>query len=44
LLAVPSAIIPETRNILFNPSHPDAARARIEHVREHVVDPRLLRP
>jgi RES domain-containing protein len=43
LLAVPSAIIPETRNILFNPSHPEAARVRIEHVTEHVVDPRLLR-
>jgi RES domain-containing protein len=42
LLAVPSAIIPETRNVLFNPSHSDASRVRIEHVGEHVVDPRLL--
>jgi len=29
LLQVPSAIVPETENFLFNPSHPDAAKFRI---------------
>ena len=43
LLAVPSAVVPETDNILFNPAHPDAERVTVVRVTDHVVDPRLLR-
>lgn len=43
LLAVPSAIVPETDNVLFNPAHPDAKRVTVVRVTDHVVDPRLLR-
>ena len=42
LLLVPSAIVPETLNVLLNPSHPDAGRFVIAQVSEHVIDPRLL--
>jgi RES domain-containing protein len=42
LLAVPSAIVPETFNLLVNPAHPDAARIRIAQASDHVIDPRLL--
>jgi RES domain-containing protein len=42
LLMVPSAIVPETVNVLLNPTHPDAKRAVIARVTEHVIDPRLL--
>ena len=40
-LDVPSALVPETWNILLNPAHPDAARARIVEVGEHPLDARL---
>ena len=43
LLKVPSAVVPETMNLLLNPSHPDAARVSIARVSDHVVDSRLLR-
>lgn len=43
LLMVPSAIVPETLNVLVNPSHPDARRILIARVSEHVIDPRLLK-
>jgi RES domain-containing protein len=43
LLAVPSAVVPETYNILLNPAHPEAPRIVVVHVSEHVIDPRLLR-
>jgi len=41
-LLVPSAVVPETLNVLLNPGHPDADRFVIAHVSEHVIDPRLL--
>ncbi len=43
LLTVPSALVPETFNVLLNPAHYDAARVVVSRVSEHVVDPRLLR-
>lgn len=42
LLRVPSAIVPETCNVLLNPRHPGAARITITDVGEHPLDPRLL--
>jgi RES domain-containing protein len=42
LLAVPSAIVPETSNMLLNPAHAGAKRIAIAHARDHVIDPRLL--
>jgi RES domain-containing protein len=42
LLAAPSAIVPETFNVLLNPNHADAERAVILPASEHVIDPRLL--
>lgn len=42
LLSVPSAIVPETMNVLLNPAHPDATRIIIVQTSEHVIDPRLL--
>lgn len=42
LLAVPSAIVPETSNVLVNPAHPDATRLRIVQTTSHVIDPRLV--
>ena len=41
LLRVPSIIIPESGNLLLNPAHPDAAKARIAAMRPFVFDPRL---
>jgi len=43
LLIVPSAIAPETFNVLLNPSHPDAKRFTIVNAKEHAIDPRLLK-
>ena len=43
LLVVPSAIVPETFNVLLNPMHQDATRMEIMTAGEHVIDPRLLR-
>ena len=42
LLRVPSAIIPETFNLLLNPRHPDASRIRIISHRDYPWDQRLL--
>ena len=42
-LEVPSVLVPDTFNTLFNPRHADASRVRIIEVLEHVLDPRLLR-
>lgn len=42
-LAVPSAVLPEERNLLINPRHPDAARVRIAESRPFAFDLRLLR-
>jgi RES domain-containing protein len=43
LLVVPSAIVPETHNVLINPDHPDAASVRLVDTSEHVIDPRLVK-
>jgi RES domain-containing protein len=41
LLRLPSAIVPETANFLFNPIHADAARFRIAGIFEYPFDIRL---
>lgn len=43
LLVVPSALVPETFNILFNPDHRDARRIVISQVTDHDLDPLLVR-
>jgi len=43
LLRVPSAVVPETFNLLLNPAHADANRVEVVQVNEHAIDPRLLR-
>jgi RES domain-containing protein len=42
LLRVPSALVPDTFNVLLNPAHPQARQVTIVSVSKHVVDPRLL--
>jgi RES domain-containing protein len=42
LLLVPSAIVPETNNVLINPDHSDAARIAIVATTAHLFDSRLL--
>jgi len=42
LLRVPSAIVPETGNILINPLHADAARIRVVRVHAQTLDRRLV--
>ncbi|HYL95975.1 MAG TPA: RES family NAD+ phosphorylase [Terriglobales bacterium] len=42
LLRVPSAIVPETFNVLLNPRHPEAARIHIVSHRDYPWDKRLL--
>ena len=41
LLLVPSAIVPETTNFLFNPSHSDATKFNIEETFLYPFDVRL---
>ena len=43
LLNVPSAIVPETFNVLLNPAHQDAKRIAIVQAGKHAIDPRLLK-
>ena len=43
LLSVPSAIVPETFNVLLNPAHQDAKRIVIIQTGEHAIDRRLLK-
>lgn len=43
LLRVPSAVVPETFNVLLNPGHADAGTLEVVQVSEHAIDPRLLR-
>jgi RES domain-containing protein len=43
LLSVPSAIVPDTFNVLMNPLHQDARRIRVVKSGEYGVDPRLLK-
>ncbi len=42
VLSVPSAIVPEERNYLLNPSHPDFSRIMIASPSAYRIDPRLL--
>jgi len=42
LLSVPSAIVPEQRNFLLNPVHPDAMHLRAKRERRFQFDLRLL--
>lgn len=41
-LHVPSAVVPEEKNILVNPNHPDFKKLRIESVSSFKIDSRLL--
>jgi len=43
LLTVPSALVPETFNVLLNPAHLDAKRIVVTRIIEHVIDQRLLK-
>ncbi|MGH9586041.1 MAG: RES family NAD+ phosphorylase [Acidobacteriaceae bacterium] len=43
LLRVPSAIIPETANYLFNPVHPDAKKFRVTEALRCPFDARIKR-
>jgi len=43
LLSVPSALVPETFNVLLNPAQPGASRVVVVSVGEHTVDARLRR-
>lgn len=42
VLDVPSAVIPEERNVLINPRHPDASEVTIARERPFSFDPRLF--
>jgi RES domain-containing protein len=42
-LQVPSAVLPEERNLLVNPRHPEAVRVRVVDSRPFSFDLRLLR-
>lgn len=41
-LSVPSAVVPEEKNILINPNHPAFKKIRIESVSSFSLDSRLL--
>jgi RES domain-containing protein len=41
LLVVPSVIVPEEINVLFNPQHADSARITATKIRKWLYDPRL---
>ena len=41
-LAAPSVIVPQERNIMLNPAHPDMALVSIVKVEEFRLDERLL--
>ena len=42
VLSVPSAILPEERNYVFNPRHPEASRLEMVRKRRFTFDPRLI--
>jgi len=44
LLVAPSIIVPEERNILINPAHPESRRITATKVRKWQYDPRLITP
>lgn len=41
LMVLPSIIVPEERNVLINPQHPESARIAAKKVRKWLYDPRL---
>jgi len=43
LLIVPSAIVPDERNVLINPRHPASVGVTAKKVRKWLYDPRLIR-
>jgi RES domain-containing protein len=43
LLRVPSVLVPDARNVLINPAHPDVTRMRITKTEEIPLDHRLAR-
>lgn len=43
MLAVPSAVVPEERSYLVNPTHPDVRHITTEPPRPVVYDPRQFR-
>lgn len=43
VLSVPSVLVPEERNFLVNPAHPDFPRLRMGPPRPFTLDPRLIR-
>ena len=42
LLAVPSALVPQTHNVLFNPLHPDAHKTQVADIVRHPFDSRFF--
>jgi RES domain-containing protein len=44
LLRVPSAIVPDTFNVLLNPGNAEAGRIAVMMISEHPIDPRLVKP
>jgi len=38
---VPSIVVPEERNVLINPGHPDAKKLQVKKVRKWMFDIRL---
>ncbi len=42
MLAVPSVVLPEERNVVFNPQHPDARLVRIVKERPFCFDVRVI--
>jgi len=41
-LAVPSVVVPQERNVLLNPRHPDMGRVIVERSEPFRIDPRLV--
>ncbi len=41
-LAVPSAVMPEEKNIILNPDHPDFPKIKLGKPSDYVFDPRLF--
>lgn len=42
LLIVPSVIVPEEKNVLINPLHPDISKVKIETIKPFTIDPRFV--
>jgi RES domain-containing protein len=43
VLSVPSALVPQERNLILNPAHPDFPKIRLHLPERFSFDPRLLR-